>query len=458
MRVLIVGAGIVGYTLADQLSREKHDIYVIEKNAELIREMNDNLDVFAMCGSGTSQNTLEAIGIQDMDLMIAVSTLDEVNILSCLMASRYGVKKLVARVKNPEIVTAISILNKESVGVDLFINATSIIVEMIERLIEVPGCTDVATISSGQVQIRGFSLPPESRLVGQTVHDLQLQLVDDAFTILALTREGKTVIPDGKTLLQSGDRILVLLATHSLPMFLPLINRRVDEIRKIVLFGASQTCIELARRLEDRYEQILILEPDAARCLEVAKVLKKPLVIKGSALDKGTLDEIGVGTVDVFACLGEKDEDNYMAAMMAKQYGAKRTVVLVEKPAYLQILEHSAIDIIINPRLITVGKILQFLRRGEVLSAVKLIEGEAEVLEYRIADDSPIVGKKVRRLKENNLLPPGARLACLLNGDLVIVPDDETVIQAGQTVVVFSLPEALDKVQDLLSGKKWKLH
>lgn len=458
MRVLILGAGIVGYTLAEQLSKEQHDIYVIEQNPDIITDMNDNLDIFALTGTGTSQEVLESIGIQDMDLMIAVTSSDEVNVLSCLMASQYGVKKLVARVKNPQFVSETTILNKGNVGIDLFINPVTIVVDMLERLIEVPGCTDVAYIGDGDIQIRGFNITEESKLLGQTIRELHEKLASDAFSILAISRNGKTSIPDDDEQLTPGDCILVLLASSSLNMFLPLLMPRMKATRKIVLFGSSFISLELAKRLEKKYERVILLEEDGDKCEELAKVLQQTLIIHGSALEKGTLlSEIRIETVDVFACLSERDEDNFMAAMMAKQYGAKRTVVLTEKPSYLEILNKKDIDIMINPRLITVGKILQFLRRGRVLSAAKLMEGEAEVLEYYIADDSPIVGKTIKKLRDKNLLPKEAKIAAIHEGDLLIVPDLDTVIKVGQSVVIFALPQALEKVQDLLSGRKWRL-
>ncbi len=457
MRVLILGAGIVGYTLADQLSKEKHDIYVIEKNQDLIRDMNDALDIFALCGSGTSQRTLEQIGIQDMDLMIAVTNSDEVNILSCLMANKYGVKSIVARVKNPEIVAEHSMFNKEMVGVDRFINSTMIVVEMLERLIEVPGCKDVAYVGDGQIQIRGFKLSSESTLVGRKAREIQETLAEDAFSLLAITQDGKTFVPDGETSLKEGDQILVLLATHALPMFLPMINRRSEEVRKVVIFGASAISVELAQRLERKYDQVILIEPNLDSCHDMTKVLQKTVIIQGSALDSAILKEVAIETSSVFLCLSPRDEDNVMAAMMAKQLGAQRTVVLAEKPGYLEILGKSNIDIVINPRIITIGSILQFLRRGKVLSAAKLIEGEAEVLEYLIEDGSPIVGRKVGKLHDKGVLAKGARIAAVRDGDVMIIPDDETVLQAGQSVVVFSLPSALEKVQNLFSDRKWKL-
>jgi trk system potassium uptake protein len=457
MRVLILGAGIVGYTLAEQLSKEKHDIYVIEKDPKLIKLMNDNLDLFASCGSGTSQNTLEAIGVQDMDLMIAVTNSDEVNILSCLMASQYGVKKLVVRVKNPEYVAEHAILKKENTGIDLFINPVSIVVKMIEQLIEVPGCTDVAYVGDGEMQIRGFEINEDSNLLGQTIQSLHEMLSADAFSILAISNGNKIRLPSKETKLAPGDRIIVLISSHTLNMFMPMLMPKHQMANnKIILFGASITSIELAKRLEKTYRQVILLEMDAEKCKNVAQVLNKTLIIQGSALDKGTLKEIVVETADIFACLSEKDEDNFMAAMMAKQYGAKRTVVLTEQPTYLEILDKSDIDILINPRLITVGKILQFLRRGPILSAAKLMEGEAEVLEYSVEDNSPLVGKTLKVLKNKKMIPKGATIAAINNGEVVIVPDDDTLIDAGHRIVLFVLPSALEKVQDLMSGKKWK--
>ena len=457
MRILILGAGIVGTTLAEQLSNEKHDIYIVEKNPDLIRELNDNLDIFAIQGSATSQEIFERVGVQDMDLVIAVTSNDEVNILGCLLAHSYGVPKIVARVRNPEFAHKNSRLNKQNVGIDEFINPTQIVVDTIERLIEVPGCTDVAYIGQGEMQIRGFELTESSSLAGQSIRQMREVLASDAFSILAITRKGKTTIPRDEEVLSPGDRIVVMLSSSTLNMFLPLLTPRLTPTNKVVIFGASRASIELAKSIENKYQQVILIEPDHQRCLELAKVLHKTLIIQGSALEKGTLQEIVIETVDVFVSLSERDEDNFMAALMAKQYGAKRTMVLTEKPTYLEILDRSDIDILINPRLITVSKILQFLRRGHVLSAAKLTEGEAEVLEYLIEDSSPLVGRSIGKLIEKKMLPKGAVIAAIKRTDgLVIVPENDTIIEVGQSVVVFSLPIALEKVQDLFSGKKWK--
>lgn len=458
MRILILGAGIVGTTLAEQLSKEKHDIYVIESDPNLIRELNDNLDIFALRGSATSQESFERVGVQDMDLVIAVTSNDEVNILGCLLAHHYGVPKLVARVRNPEFASAESKLNKSNVGIDQFINPTTIVVDTIERLIEVPGCTDVAYIGGGEMQIRGFEITEQSSILGKSIEELHDILASDAFSILAITRKGKTSLPQNTETLQSRDRIVVLLSSSNLNMFLPLLTPRLTPTKKVVIFGASRASIELAKAIEGRYQQVILIEPDPELCHELAKTLQKTLIIQGSALEKGTLQEIVIETVDVFVSLSSRDEDNFMAAMMAKQYGAKRTMVLTEKPTYLEILDRSDIDILINPRLVTVSKILQFLRRGHVLSAAKLTEGDAEVLEYQIDDDSPLVGRSPYKLQEKKLLPSGAIIAAIKRTDgLIIIPDQNTKIEAGQSVVVFSLPKALEKVQDLFSGKKWNL-
>jgi trk system potassium uptake protein TrkA len=458
MRILILGAGIVGTTLAEQLSQEKHDIYVIEKNSELIRELNDNLDIFALKGSATSQESLERVGVQDMDLVIAVTSNDEVNILGCLLSHHYGVPKLVARVRNPEFASKHSSLNKNNVGIDQFINPTTIVVDTIERLIEVPGCTDVAYVGSGEMQIRGFEITDQSSIAGQEIQSLHDILASDAFSILAITRKGKTTLPKSDEALQPGDRIVVLLSSSNLNMFLPLLTPRLNPTKKVAIFGASRASIELARAIQDKYQHEILIEPDSEKCQELARNLQKTIIIQGSALEKGTLQEVVIETVDVFVSLSRRDEDNFMAAMMAKQYGAKRTMVLTEKPTYLEILDRSDIDILINPRLVTVSKILQFLRRGNVLSAAKLTEGDAEVLEYKIDESSPLIGRNPIKLQDKKLLPKGAIIAAIQQSDgLVFIPDETTVIEVGQSVIVFSLPKALEKVQDLFSGKKWNI-
>lgn len=456
MRILILGAGIVGTTLAEQLSKEKNDIYVIEQDPLLIKEMNDSLDIFAMQGSASSQDSLEKVGAQDMDLVIAVTSRDEVNILGCILASKMGIPTLIARVRNPEYAADNSLLNKENSGIE-FINPTNIVVQSIERLIEVPGCTDVAYIGDDAgIQVRGFELTESSRICGQSVQELRDILASEAFAILAVTRGSKTFIPKSEDMLKPGDRVLFLLSSQTLQMILPMLTTRIQQTHKIVIFGSSRASIDLALTLEDTYQQVILIEPDETKCGDLAKRLQKTLIVQGSGLEKGTLLEVGIETTDVFVSLSERDEDNFMAALMARQYGAKRTMVLTEKPTYLEVLDDSEIDILINPRLITVSKILQFLRRGKVTSAAKLNQGDAEVLEYFIDDSSPLVGNTPRKLADKKLLPKSARLAAIKRSDgLVMVPDGDTVIESGQSVVVFSLPQGLEKVQDLFSGKKW---
>jgi trk system potassium uptake protein len=456
LRILILGAGIVGTTLAEQLSKEKNDIYVIEQDPLLIKEMNDSLDIFAMQGSASSQDSLEKVGAQDMDLVIAVTSRDEVNILGCLLASKMGVPTLIARVRNPEYASDHSLINKESSGIE-FINPTNIVVRSIERLIEVPGCTDVAYIGDdAEIQIRGFELTESSRICGQSILELRDILASEAFAILAVTRDSKTFIPKSEETLKPGDRILALLSSQTLQMILPMLTTRIHQTNKVVIFGSSRASIDLALLLEGKYQQVVLIEPDENKCHDLAKRLQKTLIVQGNGLEKGTLMEVGIENADVFVSLSERDEDNFIAALMARQYGAKRTMVLTEKPTYLEVLGNSEIDILINPRLISVSKILQFLRRGNVTSAAKLNQGDAEVLEYFIEDSSPLVGKTPRKLADKKLLPKSARLAAIKRADgLVMVPDGDTVIESGQSVVVFTLPQGLEKVQDLFSGKKW---
>lgn len=445
MRILIVGAGVVGSNLASHLSLEGHDIAVIDSRAEIVRRLSERLDIYAVHGDGGSPSVLEQAGIRESPMVIAVTESDTLNMTVCLLAHQRGVDKKIARVRNPEYASL-----KESFHIDLMINPEELAVELILKLVEVPGTREVADFADGRLLLRAFEVQADSKITGKYLHEVKPLMENSPILVVGISRGEEFLIPSGKDRFYAGDRILVLLPKGSLPRFLPLLNLDQGPPEKAVLYGAGGLGIAVARRLEGILEKVVVIDPDEERATSASSTLFESLVLRGTATDLDLLWEADIQTADYFIALSSDDESNVMSSLLAKKHGAKRTIVLTQQPDYVPILDSIGLDIIINPRLITVSAILRHLRRGRILSVVKFHERGGEAIELVAMPHSGAVGRPLKNLK----LPKGAIVGAVFHGDDVVIPDGETTIEANQRLIVFALPEAIPKVENLFSRKK----
>lgn len=450
MKILIVGAGAVGFNLAKQLSMEGHDISVVEKDSDLVKRITEKLDVSVVSGSASSPSILEEAGIKNTDMVLAVTNSDEINMVVCTISHSYGVKTRIARIRNPEFTDEKPILHQNGFYIDHVVNPERITINSIMDIIGTPGAIYVADFTEGEILLRGFNVPEDAPIVGKRLSELKEVESTDSFLIVAIQRNNEMVIPTGETKLLPHDNIFVLVAKEALPFFLPMVNRRADEVEKVVIYGVNRISLELAKKLEDHKIGVTIIEPDKEKTQQAAAVLDRTIILQGSGLDIDLLKESSIDITDFFVALSENEQTNILSSLLAKKLGAKKAIVLTEEPAFVPIINSLGTDIVINPRLITVGSILQHIRRGHTLSVVKFQHSEAEAMEFIAAKDSKIVGKPIRDIP----FPQGSILGAIVREGTMQIPRGNTIINPGESVIVFALPNAIEKIQSLFSNKK----
>jgi len=355
MKILIIGAGAVGFNIAKQLSKEGHDISVIDENPKLVRQVSETLDVFVVAGNCTTPSVLESAGVREADMVLAVTTSDEVNIIVCILASQYGNGKIIriARIRNSEFTNNDSLFKQNSFCIDHMINPEQIIVDSIIKIIEAPGATFAIDFPIGNVILRGFHVPENAPLVGKNFSELEGIEYTDSFLIVYVQRDDEMIIPTHSTEILPNDNIFVLISKAGLPYFLPMVNRRADEVEKVIIYSASRTGLQLAKALENSPIAVTIIEPEKDKAEMAAADLRNALVLHGDATEIDVLKDATVEITDIFIALSENEQTNLLASLLAKKHGAKKTIVLTNDTALAHIINQVDVDVVVNPRLVT---------------------------------------------------------------------------------------------------------
>jgi len=450
MKVLIVGAGAVGFNIARQLSKEGHDISIVEDDPELVRKISEKLDVFVVAGNGSSPSILEAAGMRDTQVVLAVTNSDEVNIIVCILANQYGRKIKIARIRNSEFTGKNSLLKQNGFCVDHMINPEHIIVDSIVNILETPGATFALDFPVGNVLLRGFHVPKDAPIAGKRLSELEGIEYMDSFLIVCIQREGEMIIPKDETQVLPEDEIFVLVAKMGLPYFLPIVNRRADDVDRIIIYRTSRIGLLLAKRLEGSSMGVTIIEPRKDRAEKAAAELEDTIVLHGDATDIDLLKEAVIEDSDFFIALSEDTQTNLLTSLLAKKYGAKKTVVLANEPGLVPVINQVNVDVVVNPRLVTASSILQHIRRGQILSIAKLGDSEAEAIELVIEEGSEIMKKQLKKVR----FPKGSMLGAIVRNGKMLLPKGIETIHPGESVIVFTLPYAAEKVQALFSRRK----
>ena len=449
MRIIIVGAGIVGFNLAQELSQEGHDVAIVDQDPECTRRISDTLDVMVVQGNACLPSVLVKAGIKSTEMLIAVTEKDEINVLACFLASRFDVPKRFARLRDMEFTSKDAVLSPQNLFVDQAINPPQIMVETILKFLETPGVVNVAEFADGDVLLREFDVPENAPISGKSIQDIRSITLMDSFLIVAIVRNGDLVIPKDEDIIHAGDRFYTLVDKEFLPFLLPMLNKTLDEVEKIIIYGATPMALHLAKVMEREGIDVRIIEPSRDKAHVAADALKRAVVMHGSGTDMDLFNEINMKEADFFLALSNDDENNILSALLAKKYGAKRTLVITNDPEYLPILDSIGIDITVNPRLITVSAILKHLRKGRVMSVFKLIE-DAEVIEIGVEPDSSIVDKQISKIK----FPKEAIIGAILRKGDMLIPTDEITLEAGDSVILVALPGAIEKIEKLFDRKR----
>lgn len=437
MKILILGAGQVGRTAAQHLSREEaNEVTVVDVNEDVLRDLQDRLDVRTVAGNAAWPTVLEAAGAAEADIIVALTSSDEVNMMACEVAfTLFRTPTKIARIRAAEYTSRSQLFGADGLSVDVFISPEQLVTEYVERLIHHPGTLQVLDFADGKVRLVGVRARRGGLLVGHALSQLPRHLPKMEVRVVAIYRDGRPVAPEGDTVIAEGDEVFFLAARDDIQRAMTEMRNRDDPIRRVVIAGGGNIGFRLAQRLE-KHSQVKLIERDAHRARKISEVLVNAIVLHGDAADEELLIEENIDSADVFAALTNSEEANILSAMLAKRLGAKKVMALINKPSYTELVESSAIDIAISPQTITIGSLLAHVRRGDVVRVHALKRGAAEALEAVVHGDersSRVVGRTVQQIA----LPEGASIGAIVRGDEVIMAHHDTFVLADDHVILF---------------------
>ncbi len=446
MNILIIGAGEVGRHLARLLSRENHDIVVVDNDAAKTAGISESLDVLAIEGQGTSPSILEEAGVNKADMLIAVTTVDEVNILACMIAQQYGVKTKIARVRNREFSSDKTLLDPASLGIDLIIHPELEATREIVRLIRYPQALELITFCGGEIAIFGMKIVEGSSIASKTMKEIDEAQKSLTFRIVAINRDGATIIPRGEDMIKIGDEIYISSPSEHLRELFSLGGYSNWETHHVMIYGASPIGRMVAAELEaDKRIKVKLIEQDRSQGQRAAENLDTTSVVIGEASDIDLITREGIIDQDVFAALTDDDENNIVTSLLVRHLKVAKTITLIGKAEYDPIVKTIGLDIAINPRLLTSNAILKFIRHGNIVSLRHMTGISAETYEFHVSESSKLVGKRIWDID----FPKGAIIVAVEHDDGAEIPVGTTPINAEDKVVVFCLPEAVKKVLKL---------
>lgn len=450
MNITIVGAGEVGYHIASTLSRENNDVVLIDKSADKIKYVFENLDVKTIHGSGSSPTILKEAGIESGDMLIAVADSDEINMMACLFANMLSPHTIkIARIRNPEFLENPRIFGPDFLNIHLIINPEVEVVKTILRLMEVPGASDVIDFAEGKVKLVGIKVLATSLMAGLKLKDLDKKGLNHELLIAAIVRGNQMIIPRGEDTIMSNDLVYVVTEKKRIPQVLKLFGKKGEPVHRILIIGGGDIGTALATELEKKHVSAKIIEKDAERCTYLAEQLEKTVVLEGDGTEQALLQEENIQDMDFVMSATGDQENNVLISLLAQGLGARKTITRIDKFSYIPLASAIGLDIIVSPRLSAVSTILQYTRKGRILSVVSLKGEDAEAIEVLAMETSDIVGSPLREIK----FPKGAIIAAIVRRDEVIIPSGESVIAPQDRIIIFSSKESVPEVEKALMVK-----
>ena len=437
MKIVILGAGQVGRSAASSLSREEaNEVTVVDLDEDILRNLQDRLDIRTVAGNASYPTVLEAAGAPEADIIVALTSSDEVNMMACEVAhTLYRTPTKIARIRSSEYTSRPELFSDDALSVDVFISPEQLVTEYVERLIKYPGALQVLDFADGKVQLVGVRAHAGGPLVGQHLRELPQHLPKAAARVVAIYRAGKSVPPEGDTVIEDGDEVFFLAARADIRRVMNELRKQDSPVKRVVIAGGGNIGFRLARTLE-KSSQVKLIERDIRRARKASELLENAIVLNGDAADEELLIEENIDSADVFAALTNSEEANILSAMLAKRLGAHKVLALINKPSYADLIESSIIDIAISPQTITIGSLLAHVRRGDVVRVHSLRRGAAEALEAVVHGDessSRVVGKTVEQID----LPEGTSIGAIVRGDDVMMAHHDAVVQEGDHVILF---------------------
>lgn len=444
MKIIIIGAREVGYHIAKALS-PKNDVIIIEKAEEALKRA-DELDVLAIEGNGANAELLSRF-LQDTDLLVAVTGLDEVNIVACMTAklvtrSKPGWKdiKTIARVSNPDYIDS-PVTSRAQVGVDLMICPELALASEVAEILSSPSAINAEMFAEGKVRMTEFAISPESKLVGKQMQDLRLA---DCCIVSAVFRDHEIIIPHGSDVIKANDHMVVVGKPEAMESLSSVFGSEIHHKNRVLIIGCGIVGFYLAKLIgKEENADLKIIEQKKSRCIEVAETLEGALILNGDGTDLNLLREENIENMDVVIAVTDSDEKNLLCALLAKQLGAKKVIARADRSDYLPLFEMVGIDMAVSPREATVNEVLK-LTMGRGIQTLTTIEGErAEIIEYTASESSKIVGRPLNKVK----FPRGALINMVVRGKETVVPRGDFVIENQDRVVIFSMSSAIPEIE-----------
>ena len=445
MSVVIVGAGEVGFHVAERLSGEGRQVVVVDASLDRLDWVQSHLDVGVIEGSGASPAVLERAGVGNATLFLAVTSDDEVNLVACMVAQGKPGMVKVARVSNPDFYTEAGRISPERFRVDVMINPERELALDTLQLLQSTVATDIAAFADGRLQLISLKVKADAPIMNRRLSEVTAEIGDTPLLTAAIERNGTTLVPDGSTIVQAGDQAYVVTTADAVPKALALCGHEHKELKRVMVAGGSTEAYYLAELLQQHNVHATLVVQDRRRAQELAEKLHKALILNGDATDVELLEVEGVGEMDAFVALTDEDQTNILSALVAKQAGAKQVVTLVNKIEYVSLARRIGLDAAVSPRLSAANAILRQVRRGSVTRVSTFKDTDAEAISFAVSSASSFVGHPLRETK----FPTGAIVAAILRGDEVIVPRGSDELKVGDTAIVFALRGAVESVTKL---------
>ncbi len=448
MRALVVGAGEVGYDVARLLALEEHDVVVIDKDAAALASVGDRLDVMTVLGNGTSARVLKDAGAESAVLLVAVTTVDEVNIVACMLANRLGCQTTIARVRSGELSDSESVLHTGDFGVDVVIHPEESAAAEVERLIRRAGASDIVPLAKGRLHIVGLRLDADAAVLGSCLQEVVKRHPNPPFRVMAITRGIRTILPKGSDTLQQNDVVFVAAQPKNVHHVLGIFGKQDQRIETIMILGGSQVGARVAQRLSrEKHKHVKLVEADRSRAQVLSEVLDDALVIHGAPTDIDLLVNEGLPDMDAVIAVTDDEESNLVTCLLAKHLGVRKTVALLSKAAYIPISQSIGLDSAVNMKLAISREVMAHLRAKHVLSVANIRGVDADILEIKAHPRSPVTLSPVGELR----LPAGILIAAVDHGKTLEIATSKTRIQAGDHAYVFVHHEHASKAEALFA-------
>lgn len=445
MKIIIIGAGKVGYTLAENLANENNDITIIDKNTSALEKAEDNLDIMCIKGNGVSANILLEAGINEADLLIAVTGSDEINMVCCLTGKKLGALHAIARVRNPEYADELSLI-KDHLGLDFVINPEYAAAEEIAHTLGFSSAINVERFASGRVRMVQLKVTPNMSIVGKTVKQIDKES-SSSVLIGIIVRENDVIVPDGSLTIQENDIIYVIGKASNVFKFCKIYGKYPEKIKNVMIIGGGRITYYLYKLLNDMGMNIRIIEIDKERCIELSDLIPNALIINSDGTQENVLLSENIDNMDAFISVTGIDEENLMSSLLAKKLGVKKIITKISRDNYFSLVRSLGIDTIISPKLITADQILKYVRGNTLQSLLRVMEGKAEILEFEIDKYYDFLNKPLKELH----IASNSIIATIVRNKEVVVPHGNDIIKEGDRIIVITKEKSIADLNTLES-------